>query len=291
MNIRPLESLTKEELIELIRHERRGGLVERPDEYAYFSDWYAKDAPDEIGVSALHMARHAWLEGIRFADLFPAAPQPAEPVKIPKEVIETLEGIVNADWRSWEELASPDEFVRWSKSRVSHTLALIAQYAYPDPVRSNHCEDILHMVPDGFKLVPDYKRGAHVKFEGVEYVIFGLGDTPGTFDIRPPRGISGDIWRNVPPHMLEILPQGTQPDHIEKDLEMVDPVVKDSLTAEPTDTERGRFECWAKKFMGMDITPNESCGYVSKKTLGAWYAWGAESRWRKRIDEAMRGEE
>lgn len=79
MNIRPLESLTKEELIDLIRHERMGGIVERPDEYAYFSDWYAKDAPDEIGVSALHMARHAWLEGIRFADLFPAAPQPTEP--------------------------------------------------------------------------------------------------------------------------------------------------------------------------------------------------------------------
>jgi hypothetical protein len=35
---------------------------------------------------------------------------------------ETLEGIANADWRNWEELASPDEFVRWAKSRAQHAL-------------------------------------------------------------------------------------------------------------------------------------------------------------------------
>lgn len=36
---------------------------------------------------------------------------------------ETLEGIANADWRKWEELASPEEFVRWAKSRATHALA------------------------------------------------------------------------------------------------------------------------------------------------------------------------
>lgn len=35
---------------------------------------------------------------------------------------ETLQGIADADWRKWEELASPDEFVRWAKSRASHAL-------------------------------------------------------------------------------------------------------------------------------------------------------------------------
>ncbi len=35
----------------------------------------------------------------------------------------TLHGIVDADWRKWEELASPEEFVRWAKSRANHVLS------------------------------------------------------------------------------------------------------------------------------------------------------------------------
>lgn len=41
---------------------------------------------------------------------------------------ETLEGIANADWRNWEELASPDEFVRWAKSRAKHALTHNAEH-------------------------------------------------------------------------------------------------------------------------------------------------------------------
>lgn len=53
----------------------------RPDEYDYFVDWYDKDAPDESEVGNFDMARHAWLAGVRFADLFPvAAPVAQEPV-------------------------------------------------------------------------------------------------------------------------------------------------------------------------------------------------------------------
>lgn len=40
---------------------------------------------------------------------------------------ETFQGIVDADWRKWEELATPDEFVRWAKSRANHML-----YATPE---------------------------------------------------------------------------------------------------------------------------------------------------------------
>lgn len=43
-----------------------------------------------------------------------------------KLVIEILQGIVAADYRKWEELATPDEFVRWAKSRASHALSIIA---------------------------------------------------------------------------------------------------------------------------------------------------------------------
>lgn len=35
---------------------------------------------------------------------------------------ETLQGIYAADWRKWEELASPEEFERWVKSRANHAL-------------------------------------------------------------------------------------------------------------------------------------------------------------------------
>lgn len=35
---------------------------------------------------------------------------------------ETLRGIVEADWRKWEELARPEEFVRWAKARANHAL-------------------------------------------------------------------------------------------------------------------------------------------------------------------------
>jgi hypothetical protein len=44
---------------------------ERPNDYPYFTDWFAKDAPMSREVTIDSMARHAWLAGVRFADLFP----------------------------------------------------------------------------------------------------------------------------------------------------------------------------------------------------------------------------
>lgn len=46
-----------------------------------------------------------------------------------ERVRNTLQGIVDADWRKWEELATADEFVRWAKSRAAHALTLIDQQA------------------------------------------------------------------------------------------------------------------------------------------------------------------
>lgn len=50
---------------------------------------------------------------------------------VPDAVTETLKGIVAADWRKWDELSSPEEFVRWAKARANHALAIIA--AAPTP--------------------------------------------------------------------------------------------------------------------------------------------------------------
>lgn len=63
------------------------------------------------------------------------AAQPSVPVDIRQEVIETLEMILAADWRKWEELASPDEFVRWAKSRANYALSIINEDPQPaDPI-------------------------------------------------------------------------------------------------------------------------------------------------------------
>lgn len=44
-----------------------------------------------------------------------------------KLALETSEGIVNADWRKWDELASPEEFERWVKSRANHMASVLRE--------------------------------------------------------------------------------------------------------------------------------------------------------------------
>lgn len=55
-----------------------------------------------------------------------AVPDEGEWVAVPVEVIDTIRGIANSNWRQWEELASPDEFERWVKSRAAHATLLAA---------------------------------------------------------------------------------------------------------------------------------------------------------------------
>ena len=44
-----------------------------------------------------------------------------------KLALETMEGIANSNWRKWEELASPEEFERWAKSRANHAAEVMRQ--------------------------------------------------------------------------------------------------------------------------------------------------------------------
>ena len=53
-------------------------------------------------------------------------PDDGEWVLVPAAAVETLHGIRDADWRKWDELASPEEFVRWAKSRANHAAMLAA---------------------------------------------------------------------------------------------------------------------------------------------------------------------
>jgi len=41
--------------------------------------------------------------------------------------LEWMEAIVNSNWRNWEELASPEEFERWVKSRANHSAVALRQ--------------------------------------------------------------------------------------------------------------------------------------------------------------------
>lgn len=43
---------------------------------------------------------------------------------------ETMHGIAVADWRKWDdEMRSPNEFVKWAKSRAQHTLVALGAYS------------------------------------------------------------------------------------------------------------------------------------------------------------------
>lgn len=70
------------------------------------------------------MAIQIWIEsGARITldeliDLVPNS-KAAKEVELMRD---TLRGILEADWRNWEELASADEFVRWAKSRANQAL-------------------------------------------------------------------------------------------------------------------------------------------------------------------------
>jgi hypothetical protein len=46
------------------------------------------------------------------------------------EMLETLQGIRDANWRDWEELASPHEFVRWAQARANQA---VTRYATSTP--------------------------------------------------------------------------------------------------------------------------------------------------------------
>ena len=51
-----------------------------------------------------------------------------------KLALETAEAIVAANWKTWEELATPEEFERWAKSRANHMVAAIRE-ALAEPVK------------------------------------------------------------------------------------------------------------------------------------------------------------
>lgn len=88
------------------------------------------DGPADIERMEKHKSFIKWIYTI------PVAAQPSVPVDIRQEVIETLEMILAADWRKWEELASPDEFVRRAKSRANYALSIINEAPQPaEPVK------------------------------------------------------------------------------------------------------------------------------------------------------------
>ena len=54
------------------------------------------------------------------ARLIAAAPELLEALTV---IQSQFESIASANWRKWEELASPEEFERWVKSRAAHMAA------------------------------------------------------------------------------------------------------------------------------------------------------------------------
>jgi hypothetical protein len=57
-----------------------------------------------------------WRENSSLEVWFPFSAEELERLR------ETLQGIADADWRNWKELADPNEFVRWAQARARHAL-------------------------------------------------------------------------------------------------------------------------------------------------------------------------
>ena len=79
-----------------------------------------------------------------------------------KLALQTAEGIANANWREWHELASPDEFERWVKSRANHMAialreALAEQPAQQEPVAVHQFRN--RYVTDWYDGAPDHQDG------------------------------------------------------------------------------------------------------------------------------------
>lgn len=146
------------------------------------------------------------------------------------------------------------------------------QYAYSAPVRSNHCEDILHMVPDGWKLVP-VEPTYDMTQAGVNLALSARisGAYPWPTYIR-------DMYKA----MLATAPQ---PDHIPDAGKMIDPVVKESLTVEPTDTEMLNWLIEKEALICHSVTANlyEIWFDIDNVETGKTA--------REAIEKAMRGEE
>ena len=88
------------------------------------------DKPEALRLADA-MVRHVIANGINMC----AASELRRLHAVNKELLESLTVIQSqfgsmavADWRKWEELASPEEFERWVKSRAAH-MAVFARAA------------------------------------------------------------------------------------------------------------------------------------------------------------------
>ena len=71
---------------------------------------YGGEGPDDAEIG------RQWRENSSLEVWFPFSAEELERLR------ETLQGIADADWRNWKELADPNEFVRWAQARARHAL-------------------------------------------------------------------------------------------------------------------------------------------------------------------------
>jgi len=69
--------------------------------------------------------------------------------------LETADGILNSDWRNWQELSSPEEFERWVKARANH-MAIALRQALAEPDTQNERDEAVEAVRRAFCKLPRY---------------------------------------------------------------------------------------------------------------------------------------
>lgn len=76
-----------------------------------------------------------WRENSSLEVWFPFSAEELERLR------ETLQGIADADWRNWKELADPNEFVRWAQARARHALTPNAKVTGAAPTGDNKSDE------------------------------------------------------------------------------------------------------------------------------------------------------
>ncbi len=231
----------------------------------------------------------------------------ADARQVSAEAVETLEMIVAADWRKWEELASPDEFVRWAKSRAAYALEKIntappaesagvlsddvLRVAIQDTAARGHSWASKALLDFQSKIsrthaadgeVGDRLRVGDSKFEGwfAQYSPAGKGTKQQMREAYEAGMNESQAAQQQTEPVAEIRHRNGHPyaamrkayDANGNTLAEGTLLYVGIQQAEPVADERAAFEAWVKDELG-ELPKQSLCGYSDSNVDSAWQAW------------------
>jgi hypothetical protein len=139
--------------------------IEAPEEWVMHAKQLERERDAAIKLSQEWEAEHDKLGGQLREELEACGLAQAKVLELRAQLEElklTLEGIANAKWREWGDLASETEFVLWAHNRARHALAAIdaAKHSAPNQVVMGdvYQPGLIESVP----IDPKYSQGAAI---------------------------------------------------------------------------------------------------------------------------------